>query len=95
MITTTVLLGILSVLATILRDVGFVVSFGGALLGSGIIYIFPALIFIKTIQKQKAAGLQVGVVNSTSTIVGLDYFHVLLGFMGMVKSSQWAFSIKL
>ena len=55
-ITTLVLLTIVSTLAVFLRDVGFVVSFGGALLGSCIIYIFPALIFLKTMSKKIAAG---------------------------------------
>ncbi len=55
-ITTLVLLTIVSTLAVFLRDVGFVVSFGGALLGSCIIYIFPALIFIKTMAQKVASG---------------------------------------
>lgn len=55
-VTTLILLTIVSTLAVFLRDVGFVVSFGGALLGSCIIYIFPALIFLKTMSKKIAAG---------------------------------------
>jgi solute carrier family 38 (sodium-coupled neutral amino acid transporter), member 11 len=60
-----VLLAILSGLAMVLRDVGFVVSFGGALLGSAVIYIFPALIFIKTIRNKIQLGeLQKGAMRN-------------------------------
>lgn len=55
-ITTLILLSITSTLAVFLRDVGFVVSFGGALLGSCIIYIFPALIFIRTMAAKIKSG---------------------------------------
>jgi sodium-coupled neutral amino acid transporter 11 len=54
--TTLVLLGLLSALALVLRDVGFVVSFGGALLGSCVIYIYPALMFVRTMAKKIASG---------------------------------------
>lgn len=50
------LLGAISVLAVFLRDVGFVASFGGAILGSAIIYIFPALIFLQTVKNQVKSG---------------------------------------
>jgi len=55
-ITTLILLTVTSTLAVFLRDVGFVVSFGGALLGSCIIYIFPALIFLKTMAAKIKSG---------------------------------------
>jgi solute carrier family 38 (sodium-coupled neutral amino acid transporter), member 11 len=55
-LTTLCLLTIVSTLAVFLRDVGFVVSFGGALLGSAIIYIFPAIIFIKTMAQKVQSG---------------------------------------
>lgn len=51
-----VLLTVLSGLALVLRDVGFVVSFGGALLGSCVIYIYPALMFLRTVARKVKSG---------------------------------------
>lgn len=44
---TAVLLGILTSIAMLIQDAGFVVSFNGALMGTSIIYIFPTLLFLK------------------------------------------------
>ena len=41
------LLAGLTALSLVLKDAGFVIGFNGALLGSAIIYIFPALLFLK------------------------------------------------
>lgn len=41
------LLAAVSAASLKLTDLGFVNSFGGALIGSGIVYIFPALMFLK------------------------------------------------
>ena len=42
----------------LISDVGFVVSFIGAVLGSAIIYIFPALLFLATSKAREAAGAE-------------------------------------
>lgn len=44
---TSILLGLATAIAVVVRDVGFVVSFNGALMGSNIIYTFPSLLFLK------------------------------------------------
>ncbi|GKZ00728.1 hypothetical protein MPSEU_001024700 [Mayamaea pseudoterrestris] len=41
------LMSIITATALIVKDAGFVVSFNGALMGTAIIYIFPALLFLK------------------------------------------------
>jgi len=60
--------------------VGFVASFGGAILGSALIYIIPALIFIKTVgNKVKSGELQPTayqeevVVNKLLIVLGLVF----------------------
>ena len=47
---------ILTVGGLLIADVGFVVSFIGAVLGSAIIYIFPALLFLATSRAREANG---------------------------------------
>lgn len=48
---TVTLLSLLTGFALVLKNVGFVVSFGGALIGSMLIYFVPAVMNIKNIQK--------------------------------------------
>lgn len=84
-LTTLALLAIVSTLAVFLRDVGFVVSFGGALLGSAIIYIFPAIIFIKTMaQKIKSGEIQetAAVRNEVALNKGIAGIGVLMAIIG-------------
>ena len=45
------LLSVLTVAALILKNVGFVVSFGGALIGAMLIFTIPAIMNIKNIHK--------------------------------------------
>lgn len=75
----------MSTLAVFLRDVGFVVSFGGALLGSAIIYIFPAIIFIKTMaQKVKSGEVQetAAVRNEVALNKGIAGLGVVMAIIG-------------
>lgn len=44
-------LGVLTAVAMVLRDLGVVVSFFGALLGSAVIYVFPGIMFLRALQK--------------------------------------------
>ncbi len=84
-LTTLVLLAMVSTLAVFLRDVGFVVSFGGALLGSAIIYIFPAIIFIKTMAQKIASGeLQetAAVRNEVALNKGIAGLGVVMAIIG-------------
>lgn len=84
-VTTVILLTLLSLLAMVLRDLGFVVSFGGALLGSCIIYIFPTIIFTRTIARKVASGeLQDSAawrreVALNKGIMGLGFLFAIIG----------------
>uniref|UniRef100_A0A7S2IT91 Amino acid transporter transmembrane domain-containing protein n=1 Tax=Haptolina brevifila TaxID=156173 RepID=A0A7S2IT91_9EUKA len=51
-----ILLCAMNGLALKLKDLGLVVAFGGALLGSSLVYIFPALMFIAATRQQMAKG---------------------------------------
>lgn len=84
-LTTLALLTVVSTLAVFLRDVGFVVSFGGALLGSAIIYIFPAIIFIKTMAQKVKSGeiLETAAVrNEVALNKGIAGIGVLMAIIG-------------
>lgn len=50
------LLGLTTAVSIVLTDLGFVNSFCGALIGSGIIYIFPSLMFLKPLRDLIRAG---------------------------------------
>eukprot|EP01084_Bolivina_argentea_P292720 503311_1 len=50
------LLGLITGMAMVLRDLGFVVAFGGAILGNALIYIFPAWMWISKCRKDVHAG---------------------------------------
>jgi len=54
---TRLLLCATTAVALVLENVGFVVSFNGALMGSAIIYIFPSLLFLKSCKNRIAKGL--------------------------------------
>jgi Transmembrane amino acid transporter protein len=49
------LLSLVSTLSLFLKDLGFVNSFGGALIASGIIYVFPALMFLAPLRRKVIA----------------------------------------
>ena len=53
---TRIMHAILTAGGLLIADVGFVVSFIGAVFGSAIIYIFPALLFLATSKAREAAG---------------------------------------
>ena len=76
------ILAIVSILAIVLTDLGFVVSFGGAILGSAIIYIFPTILFIKTIKdKVKSGELDLKVNKGLQREVYLNYVILGLGIV--------------
>lgn len=54
--TTKIMLSIVTATALILEDSGFVVSLNGAIMGSAIIYVFPALMFLKSTSSRLSEG---------------------------------------
>lgn len=54
--TTRLLITILTLLALLVKDVGFVVSVTGAVLGSALIYMIPSYLFLKSTQRRKDDG---------------------------------------
>jgi sodium-coupled neutral amino acid transporter 11 len=70
---TVLLLAAVSTVSLFLKDLGLVVAFGGAILGSALVYVFPALMFLKhkrdanepqTLTTRAETGLNVGIVLS-------------------------------
>jgi len=48
---TVALLSIVTTLALVVKDLSFVLSFGGATLGNALIYIYPTLMFRKAVKQ--------------------------------------------
>ncbi|CAB1101728.1 unnamed protein product [Ectocarpus sp. CCAP 1310/34] len=74
-----------------LTDLGFVNSFGGALIGSGIVYVFPALMFLKPLMrkfkdKAVAAAAAAGQKREMSLNAGIVAAGVAMGVLGCVIS---------
>lgn len=69
---TLALLGLLTALAAVLKDVAFVMAFGGATLGNLLTYVFPAVMYKSVVDKQKrqeGAGVAVSTVAATLGVV--------------------------
>jgi amino acid permease len=71
-VTTVLLLLALTSLATILKDVSFVLAFGGATLGNALCYVYPALMYMKVRPDRKVpamalagSGIILGVIGAT------------------------------
>lgn len=77
------ILGILTLLACILTDVSFVLSFGGATLGNALTYVYPALMYA-AINKKQARNENLGVfVASASAVLG-----TVMGIIGANMAVQ-------
>lgn len=53
---TALLLGMFTAIGVLLTDLGFVVSFGGAVLGSALVFIFPTMMWIAQSKKDAKWG---------------------------------------
>jgi len=89
---TLILMALMNGLALVLKNLGLVVSVGGAALGSSLVYIFPALMFIQA-TRQKAAALAakgetlpVGRRNEMYANGGLVALGVFLAVVGVKMS---------
>lgn len=86
-ITTIALLAILTFLASTLKDVSFVLAFGGATLGNALTYVYPAIMYYGVVKKQgrnengeETVGL---VVAGISAVLG-----VIMGAIGAKMAIQ-------
>jgi sodium-coupled neutral amino acid transporter 11 len=86
---TGILLAITTAISLVVKDVGFVVSFNGALMGSIIIYIFPALLFLKQTAFRIANGEKI------PRFLHLERFfcRLLVGFGGISAAIGGATSV--
>ena len=89
-ISTVLGLAFFTVAGTFIRNLGLVSSVGGALLGSAIIYIFPALSYIKAVgmgltDDGKAVGTGIYTKNESAMEVLVNKFIAVLGvFLAVV-----------
>mmetsp|Transcript_66463 Transcript_66463/g.121124 ORF Transcript_66463/g.121124 Transcript_66463/m.121124 type:complete len:630 (+) Transcript_66463:54-1943(+) len=91
--TTLILLCGMNGLSLVLKDLGLVCAVGGALLGSSLVYIFPALMFIQATRlKMKADGEQVSAARLKEMYAnyGLAGLGVVLAVIGIIMSLKSA-----
>ena len=84
---TSVLLGVITSIALLTKDVGFVIGFNGAVMGSTIAFTFPALLFLKFHGPNGAASSGAMSKSASSSISKFDIWACrgLVGF-GVVSS---------
>ncbi|GAX09221.1 hypothetical protein FisN_17Lu316 [Fistulifera solaris] len=69
---TIVLLGAITAAAATLKDVSFVLAFGGATLGNALTYVYPAIMYASVVRKQNRKGETANVLfNNMSAVLGL------------------------
>jgi amino acid permease len=75
---TVILLGVITSAACKLRDVSFVLAFGGATLGNALTYVYPALMYRAVVAQQGRTNEKFGVnVSMASAVLG-----VVMGAVG-------------
>eukprot|EP00903_Cladosiphon_okamuranus_P009008 g8617.t1 len=89
---TTLLLAFFTAIGVLLTDLGFVVSFGGAVLGSALVFIFPTMMWISKCKKdtkmgRKLKGWRKAEVTANYIISGLGVALAVLGGGLSVKKS--------
>ncbi len=91
--TTRLMVGVLTALALLISDAGFVVSVTGAVLGSALIYMIPSFLFLKSTKRR----MDSGALQSSTTLkierwwnrglIGLGVFLACAGaWMSVVNS---------
>jgi len=73
------LLTFITIAALLVKDLSFVLSFGGATLGNALIYIFPALMFRKLVQDLGE--------KASPALKGEVYFSSFSGLLGLVMGA--------
>jgi hypothetical protein len=69
---TVALLAVLTTLACILKDVSFVLAFGGATLGNALTYVYPALMYRAVVKEQgrnESLGVSVAMASAALGVV--------------------------
>ena len=83
-IITVALLSLLTFLATILKDVSFVLSFGGATLGNALTYVYPAIMYRAVVKAQGRTGESLGV----NVALGSAVLGIVMGIIGAKMAWQ-------
>ncbi|CAM9556902.1 unnamed protein product [Hapterophycus canaliculatus] len=85
---TTLLLAMFTAIGVLLTDLGFVVSFGGAVLGSALVFIFPTMMWISKCKKDVKWGKPLKAeVMANYVIAGLGVSLAVLGGGLSIKKS--------
>ena len=78
---TIALLGVVTILASILTDLGLVASVGGATFGTALVFVYPVVMFLKTQTKRTRESVPAGIIG----VLG-----IIMGAIGTVLSLQGA-----
>lgn len=81
-----VMLALVTLVACIARDIGLLVGISGAVLGSMIVYVFPALIWVKVAEKHRPAQAQAAR-RANLPLVPLGAFVGALGVYMSLKNA--------
>ena len=77
-LTTVCLLAVITLLAATLKDVSFVLAFGGATLGNALTYVYPAVMYWSVVRKQGRKGEAAGVWTANASAV----LGIVMGAIG-------------
>ena len=84
---TAILMSIITATSLVVEDAGFVVSFNGALMGTAIIYIFPALLFLKVTSSSSSSIKNTLVASSSKKWIRVErWFSKFLVVFGGVSA---------
>lgn len=87
---TVLLLSLITSAALVLKDVTFVLSFGGATFGNALIYVFPALMFRRAVKDMGEEGK--GMVGETRFAMGSAALGIGMGLVGARMALKAAFA---
>jgi len=88
---TVLLLSIITSLALVVKDVTFVLSFGGATFGNALIYVFPALMFRRSVKDMGEKATK-GLGREVKFAMGSAALGIGMGLVGAKMALQAAFA---
>ena len=85
---TTALLSAIMGASLVVKDLGRVVALGGALMGSALVYVYPALMFVECVRQRQAAGekLEPRLLAEAKINQLIAFFGATLGVIGAAVS---------
>lgn len=83
---TVILLASLTVVATFISDLGVINAFAGGAISTGIVFVFPALMYQKAVDHLSIRASKPGQKREVVFAYGLMVFGVVLGAIGVIEA---------